>query len=414
MANKKRNVYQPKPMTDEKRNIIRNLIQEYNIESTEDIQDALKDLLSGTIQDMMETEMNEHLGYEKYGRNGSTNARNGSKSKTVRSKYGEFKIDVPQDRESTFDPKIVKKHSKDISSIDEKIIAMYGRGLSDNQISDMIEDIYGFELSKSMISDVTDKILPRIEEWRTRPLADVYAIVFIDAIYFSVREDGVVKKLAAYVVMGITESGIKDVLAIEIGENESSKFWLSVLNSIQNRGVKDILILCSDGLHGLKEAINTAFPNTEHQRCIVHMIRNTLKHVANKHMKEFAKDLRSIYTAPNEETALKNLDDTREKWNDLYPGAMDRWENNWDVISPIFKFSSEVRKAFYTTNIIESLNSSYRRINKNRSVFPSSQALMKALYLATIEITQKWTTVIRNWGRIRGELSIMFPGRLPD
>lgn len=296
----------------------------------------------------------------------------------------------------------------------KKKIATYGRGLSDNQISDMIEDIYGFELSKSMISDVTDIILPRIEEWRTRPLADVYAIVFIDAIYFSVREDGVVKKLAAYVVMGITESGMKDVLAIEIGENESSKFWLSVLNSIQNRGVKDILILCSDGLHGLKEAINTAFPNTEHQRCIVHMIKNTLKHVANKHMKEFAKDLRSIYTTPNEETALKNLDDTGKKWNDQYPGAMDRLENNWDVISPIFKFSSEVRKAFYTTNIIESLNSSYRRINKNRSVFPSSQALMKSLYLATTEITKKWTTVIRNWGRIRGELYIMFPGRLPN
>ena len=414
MANKKRNVYQPKPMTKGKRNIIHKLIQEYNIQNAEDIQDALKDLLSGTIQDMMESEMNEHLGYEKYGRNGSSNARNGSKSKTVRSKYGEFRIDVPQDRESTFDPKIVKKHTKDISSIEEKIIAMYSKGLSDSQISDMVQDIYGFEVSTSMISDITDKLLPRIEEWRSRPLAEVYAIVFIDAIYFSVREDGVVKKLAAYIVMGITESGMKDVLAIEIGENESSKFWLSILNGIQNRGVKDILLLCSDGLHGLKEAVSTAFPNTEHQRCIVHMVRNTLKHVANKDMKTFAKDLRSIYTAPNEETALKNLDEVKRKWDELYPGAMDRWENNWDVISPIFKFSSEVRTVFYTTNAIESLNSSYRRINKNRSVFPGSQALMKALYLATVEITKKWTTVVRNWGRIRGELYIMFPGRLPD
>ena len=289
MANRKKKVYKPKPMTEGKRNIIQGLLQEYNIETAEDIQDALKDLLSGTIQEMLEAEMDDHLGYEKYERSEEPNYRNSTKSKRVRSKYGEFEVDVPQDRESTFEPKIVPKRKKDISAIDDKIIAMYAKGMTTRQISDTIEDIYGFEVSEGMISDITDKLLPRIEEWQNRPLAAVYPIVFIDAVHFSVRDDGVIRKLAAYVVLGINEEGKKEVLTIVIGENESSKYWLSVLNSLKNRGVRDILILCSDGLTGIKEAITAAFPMTEQQRCIVHMVRNTLKYVANKDMKAFAK-----------------------------------------------------------------------------------------------------------------------------
>lgn len=414
MANKKRNVYKPKPMTEGKRNLIQGLIQEYEIETAEDIQDALKDLLSGTIQDMLESEMNEHLGYSKYERSTEPNYRNGKKSKTVRSKYGEFEVNVPQDRQSTFEPVIVPKRKKDISGIEEKIISMYAKGMTTTQISEIIEDIYGFEVSEGMVSDITDKLLPRIEEWQNRPLSAVYPIVFIDAVHFSVRDDGVIRKLAAYVVLGINEEGHKEVLTIEVGENESSKYWLSVLNSLKNRGVKDILILCSDGLSGLKEAIQTAFPAIEHQRCIVHMVRNTLKYVANKDMKEFAKDLKSIYTASDEKAAVKRLNDVTEKWKEKYPSAMNRWHENWDSITPIFKFSADVRTAFYTTNAIESLNSSYRRLNRQRSVFPSPQALLKALYLATFEATKKWTMPIRNWGKIRGELNIMFPGRLTD
>lgn len=274
-------------------------------------------------------------------------------------------------------------------------------------------DIYGFEASEGFISDVTDKILPHIEEWQNRPLSAIYPIVFIDAIHFSVREDGIIRKLAAYVVLGINEEGLKEVLTIEFGENESSKYWLGVLNSLKNRGIEDILILCSDGLTGLKDAVSAAFPNTEHQRCIVHMVRNTLKYVANKDMKKFASDLKGIYTAPDEKTAHQRLEDVTKKWSGEYPAAMKRWRDNWDVITPIFKFSSNVRKAFYTTNAIESLNSSYRRLNRQRSVFPSSQALMKALYLATFEATKKWTMPIRNWGKIYGELEIMYPERLP-
>ena len=282
MANRKKEVYKPKPMTEGKRNLIQGLLQEYDIQSAEDIQDALKDLLSGTIQDMLETEMDNHLGYDRYERSGEPNYRNGTKSKTVRSKYGEFEVDVPQDRQSSFEPQVIPKRQKDISSIDDKIIAMYAKGMTTRQISETIEDIYGFEVSEGMVSDITDKLLPKIEEWQNRPLSPVYPIVFIDAVHFSVRDDGVIRKLAAYVVLGINEDGMKEVLSIVVGENESSKYWLSVLNSLKNRGVQDILILCSDGLTGIKDAISTAFPRTEQQRCIVHMVRNTLKYVANK------------------------------------------------------------------------------------------------------------------------------------
>ena len=412
MAKQRKEVHKVR-MTEGKKAIIQKLFQEYNIESANDIQEALKDLLGGTIENMMEAEMDEHLGYSKSERSDSNNARNGYKSKTLNSSYGRVQIDVPQDRQSTFAPQVVNKRQKDISDIDKKIISMYAKGMTTRQISETINDIYGFDASEGFISDVTDKILPQIEEWQHRPLASVYPIVFIDAIHFSVRQDSMVTKLAAYIAVGINEDGVKEVLTIDIGENESSKYWLGVLNSLKNRGIQDILILCSDGLTGLKEAIAAAFPKTEHQRCIVHMVRNTLKYVANKDMKDFAKDLRTIYTAPDEKIAAKRLDEVDKKWTPHYPAAMKRWHDNWDVITPIFKFSTAVRTAFYTTNAIESLNSSYRRLNRQRSVFPSSQALLKALYLATFEATKKWSMPIRNWGKVRGELSIMYPDRLP-
>lgn len=399
-------------MTEGKRNIIASLLQEYDIQSAEDIQDALKDLLGGTIQNMLEAEMDEHLGYEPYERTESTNSRNGKKPKSIRSSYGEMEIDVPQDRESSFEPQIVRKRQKDISSIEKKIIAMYAKGLSTRQISDQIEDIYGFEVSEGMVSDITNKLLPQIEEWQQRPLASIYPIVFIDAVHFSVRDNNVIKKLAAYIILGVNEDGHKEVLSINIGQNESSKYWLSVLNELKNRGVQDILILCADGLSGIKESISVAFPNTEYQRCIVHQVRNTLRYVAEKDKKEFATDLKTIYHAPTEESGLDRMERVAEKWQERYPNAMKSWSVNWDVISPIFKFSAEVRKVIYTTNSIESLNSSYRRLNRQRSVFPSDTALLKSLYLATFEATKKWTMPLKNWGKVYGELSIMYEGRL--
>ena len=401
-------------MTEGKRNIIQQLLQEYDIETAEDIQDALKDLLGGTIKEMMEAEMDEHLGYGKSERSDSDDYRNGYKTKRVNSSYGSMEIDVPQDRKSTFEPQVVKKRQKDISDIDQKIISMYAKGMTTRQISETIEDIYGFETSEGFISDVTDKILPQIEDWQNRPLDEVYPVIYIDAIHYSVRDNGVIKKLAAYVILGLTCEGRKDVLTISVGDNESSKYWLSVLNELKNRGVKDIMVICADGLSGIKEAIAAAFPNTEYQRCIVHQVRNTLKYVPDKDRKAFATDLKTIYHAPTEEKAREALDNVAEKWTPKYPNAMKRWYDNWDVITPIFKFSPTVRKVIYTTNASESLNSTYRKLNRQRSVFPSDTALLKALYLATFEATKKWTQTIRNWGAVYGELCIMYDGRLPD
>ena len=401
-------------MTEGKRNIIQQLLQEYDIETAEDIQDALKDLLGGTIKEMMEAEMDDHLGYQKSERSDSDDYRNGYKSKRVNSSYGSMDIDVPQDRKSTFEPQIVKKRQKDISDIDQKIISMYEKGMTTRQISETIEDIYGFETSEGFISDVTDKILPQIEDWQNRPLDEVYPILYIDAIHYSVRDNGVIRKLAAYVILGINTEGKKEVLSITVGDNESSKYWLSVLNELKNRGVKDILITCADGLSGIKEAIAAAFPKTEYQRCIVHQVRNTLKYVPDKDRKAFASDLKTIYHASDEEKARLALDRVTEKWTAKYPNSMKHWYDNWDAITPIFKFSPDVGKVIYTTNAIESLNSTYRKLNRQRSVFPSDTALLKALYLATFEATKKWTMSIRNWGRVYGELCIMYEGRLPE
>lgn len=401
-------------MTDGKRQIIQQLLQEYDIQSASDIQEALKDLLGGTIKEMMESEMEDHLGYSRSERSDSDDARNGYKQKRVNSSYGSMTIDVPQDRNSTFEPKIVRKRQKDISDIDQKIISMYAKGMTTRQISDTLMDIYGFEASEGFISDVTDKILPKIEDWQNRPLDTVYPVLYIDAIHYSVRDNGIIHKLAAYVILGINMEGRKEVLTIEVGENESSKYWLSVLNSLKNRGVSDILIICADGLTGMKEAITAAFPKTEYQRCIVHQVRNTLKYVSDKDKKPFAADLKAIYQAADEKKGLEARERVTSKWSEKYPTAMKSWEKNWDVITPIFKFSSEVRTVIYTTNAIESLNSMYRRLNRQRSVFPSDQALLKALYLATFEATKKWKMPIRNWGKVYGELSVMYEGRLPE
>ena len=400
-------------MNNQKKNIIESLIEMYDIQSAEDIQDALKDLLGGTIESMLEAEMDEHLGYEAYERSENPNSRNGKKTKNIRSKYGEMSISVPQDRQSTFEPQVVAKRQKDISEIEGKIITMYAKGLSTRQISEQIEDIYGFEVSEGMVSNITNKLLPEIEEWQNRPLASVYPIIFIDAVHFSVRDNNIIKRLAAYIILGINDEGRKEVLSINIGDNESSKYWLGVLNELKNRGVQDILILCADGLSGIKESIAVAFPNTEYQRCIVHQVRNTLKYVADKDKKMFAEDLKKIYHAPSETVGHERMLEITEKWQDKYPNAMKSWSINWDVISPMFKFSADVRKVIYTTNAIESLKSTYRRLNRQRSVFPSDTALLKALYLATFEATKKWNMPLRNWGKVYGELSIMFEGRLP-
>ena len=403
-----------KKLSEEKRNIIANLLETYEIKTTADIQEALKDLMGGTIQEMLEAELDEHMGYTKSEQNGEakTNYRNGHKPKTLKSTVGEIGIEMPQDRKSEFEPVIVPKHKRDISDIEEKIINMYARGQSTREISEQIEDIYGFETSAEMVSKVTDKIIPQIEAWQNRALSEIYPIVFIDAIVFHVRRDKTVQKTAAYIVLGVNSEGMKEVLSIEVGENESAKFWLSVLSSLKNRGIRDILTICADGLSGISEAIQVAFPQTEYQRCIVHMVRNTLKHVSEKNRKAFVGDLKKIYHAPDEETGHQTMLEVKEKWDKIYPNAMKRWQDDWSAVCPVFKYSTAVRKVLYTTNAIESLNSQFRKLNNSRSVFPNDDALKKALYLSTLNITKKWTTRIHNWGMIYGELSVHFEGRL--
>ena len=395
--------------------IAKMIMEQYRPESREDMQEAMKDIFGSIFEAMLQGEMDEHLGYASndHGSKKTSNRRNGYMPKNVKTSYGEVEIAVPRDRESSFEPQIIPKRTKDVSGIEDKVLSMYARGMSQRDIAETIEEIYGFEMSSETISKITDKVLDQVEEWQNRPLDEIYPVIFIDAIHYSVRDDGIIRKLAAYVMLGINLEGRKEVLTIQVGQNESAKYWLSVLNELKNRGVKDILLLCADGLTGIKEAITAAFPETEYQRCIVHQVRNTLKYVADKDKKQFAADLKKIYHASNEQKGREALEAAAEKWQN-YPNAMKSWFKNWDAIVPIFKFSTTVRTVIYTTNAIESLNSTYRKLNRQRSVFPSDTALLKALYLATFEATKKWTMPIRNWGKIYGELAIMYEGRLPE
>lgn len=393
--------------------ILEILQENYQIESAQDLSSAIKDLFKDSLQEMMNAEFETSMGYKKYDNKvEKTNYRNGATKKKLKSEFGEFEFETPRDRNGEFEPRIVPKNKRDVSGIEDKIISLYGRGLSTREINEQIQDLYGIEVSSTMVSNITDQILPKIKEWQNRPLESIYPICFVDAVHFSVREESSVVKKATYIVLGINEYGEKDVLGIWIGENESAKFWLSMFNDLKSRGVKDILILCSDGLIGMKEAITTAYPKTVQQRCIVHMIRNSVRFVSYKELKPFCEDLKTIYTSKNEKEGYEQLQKVKEKWKSKYPTAFKSWEENWDAICPFFSYSESVRKIMYTTNTIESLNRSYRKYTKTKSVFPSDESLMKCLYLATLNITKKWNGRYRNWDLILGELSIMFEGRI--
>ena len=393
--------------------ILKLLQDNYDINSAQDLSSALKDMFKGALQEMMNAEFDSSMGYSKYDKTKEkNNYRNGSTKKMLKSEFGEFEFETPRDRNGEFEPKIVPKNKRDVSGIEDKIISLYSRGLTTREINGQIQDLYGIEVSATMVSNITDQIIPEIREWQQRPLDEIYPIVFIDAVHFSVREENRVVKKAAYIVLGINKDGYKEILGIWIGENESSKFWLGVLNDLKSRGVKDILIMCSDNLSGIKDAINTAFPDTIQQRCIVHMIRNSVKFVSYKDLKEFCNDLKTIYTSNNEEQGYEKLQEVKEKWKAKYSSAFKTWEENWDAICPFFQFSEPIRKIMYTTNTIESLNRQFRKYTKTKSVFPTDMSLMKCLYLGTKNIEKKWTQPYRNWGPILSELSIMFDGRI--
>lgn len=389
------------------------ILENYDVKDTNDVALALKDMFKDTIQVMMNAEFDSSMGYQKSdNRIEKNNYRNGRSSKTIKSQFGTFDIDVPRDRNAEFEPQIVPKNKRDISGIEEKVINMYGRGLSTRDISDSIKDIYGVELSATMISNITDAVLEDIEEWQKRPLKEVYPIIFIDAVHFNVKQENVIVKKAAYVILGVNADGFKEVLGIWIGENESAKYWLGTLNELKNRGVKDVLIICSDGLKGINEAIKAVYPNAMQQRCIVHLIRNSVKFVSYKHLKEFCNDLRTIYKSNTEKEARENLEKVKQKWISTYPTSLKVWEDNWEAICTLFNYSKELRKIMYTTNAIESLNRSYRKYTKTKGVFTNDNSLMKCLYLATKNIEKKWTTRYTNWDMIYNELDILYPNRL--
>jgi putative transposase len=373
----------------------------------------LKRMLKDMTEQILDAELTDHLGYEKHSIEGnhSGNSRNGKTAKTVRSDFGEVKIETPRDRNGTFEPAIVKKRQNDISDFDEKIISMYAKGMTVRDIQEHIKDFYGVEVSPTTISNITDKVISLAAEWQSRPLSEVYSIVFFDAIYYHVRYEGKVVNKAAYTCMGIDLKGHKDVLGLWVGESEGAHYWLGIMNELKNRGIEDILIACVDGLKGFPEAISSAFPRTETQLCIVHMIRNSLKYVGSKYQKEFIADLKTVYKAPSEDKASFELDKLIAKWGQKYPLAVNSWKNNWSHVSTFFKYPEHIRKIIYTTNALEGLHRQLRKVTKNRSVFPNDEALTKILYLAIQDVMKKWTMPLANWALTISQLAVMYEGR---
>jgi putative transposase len=393
---------------------LRQFIRENKLVTAQDAQNALKDLFAETIQEMLEAEMDTHLGYDKHDVKSkqTTNSRNGKSRKTVTSEYGDQEIIIPRDRQGEFEPLVVKKHQSNVTGIEDQIVALYAKGVSTRDIQDHLANLYGIDVSPTLISNVTNKIVPLIKEWQSRPLQGVYAVVFLDAIHFKVKQDGAIVNKAAYIVIGIDLDGNKDVLGMWIGENESAKFWLSVLNELKNRGVQDILITCVDNLTGFSQAISACYPQTEIQKCIIHQIRNSTRYVSYKDLKKVTADLKPIYKATTEEAALAELDRFEEIWGTKYPLIIRSWRNNWDELATFFKYPPEIRKLIYTTNIIESYHRQLRKVTKGKSIFPSDEALLKMLYLSTMDVVRKWTGRVQNWGQMLLQLSVFFPDRV--
>ncbi|MBU5451545.1 IS256 family transposase [Acetivibrio sp. MSJd-27] len=396
---------------------VRELMQELDISNMSDINVLFKEFVGDILENGLEAELDDELGYSKYDyRNKDTdNSRNGHSSKTMKTSFGEVDIDVPRDRKGEFEPQLVKKQQTSLSGdIEEKILSMYAKGMTTRDIDAHIREIYGLEVSDSTVSRITDKILPVVKEWQQRPLEEVYAVVFLDAIHYHVRSEGQIVKKAVYIAIGINMSGIKEVLGMWVGENESAKYWLSILNGLRNRGVEDILIACVDGLTGFDNAIEAVYPKTEIQQCIIHQIRNTTRFVSYKDIKALMADLKRVYAAIDEETGLYELESFGEKWNAKYPKIAQSWKANWSKLSTYFKYPQEVRTLIYTTNAIEGFNRQLRKVTKSKSVFPTDDSLLKMLYLAMMDITKKWTGKRRDWGIIHSQLEVFFADRLPD
>ncbi|CAA7600741.1 Transposase, mutator type [Acididesulfobacillus acetoxydans] len=382
--------------------------------TVEDVHNTLKDLFRRTLQEILETEMSDHLGYEKHSveGNNSGNSRNGYSRKTIQTRMGETELAIPRDRNGEFEPHIIKKYEKNASELEQQIIAMYAKGMSTRDIEAHMRDIYGIDVSAELVSKITDKVMPLVTEWQCRPLERIYPIVFLDAIHFKVRKDNRIVTKAAYSVLGLDVQGRKDILGIWIGESETASFWLSVCNDLKNRGVEDILIASKDGLTGFSEAINSVFPRTSIQLCVIHQIRNSMKYISFKDRKPVMADLKQVYQAATLDEAEFAFEMFKEKWGKKFPLVIRSWENNWLELTTYFAFPREIRRLIYTTNTVEAYHRQLRKITKTKTAFPTDDALRKIVYLATMEITKKWTMPVQNWAECISQFAIQYGDRL--
>jgi len=397
-------------MSSISKEILRNYINEQKFTSPNEVLAAMKGMFRDVLQEALEAEMDLELGYDKYdiSEKQTFNSRNGYSKKTVKSELGSVELNIPRDRNGEFEPKILPKHQRTMTGIEDKIMALYATGMTTRDIAEQVKNLYDVEISAEMVSNVTNRIMPVVTEWQNRPLDKTYSFVFMDAIHYKVRDDKHIVIKAAYVVLGVNMDGEKEVLGIWVGANESSKFWLSVLNDLRNRGLQNVLVFCIDGLTGFKEAIGSVYPFAKIQRCIIHQLRASMKYVPYKDKKAFVADLKAVYSAVNEEVALENLISAKEKWGNKYPNAIKSWEDNWDNLITFFVFPDYIRRIIYTTNAIESLNSQFRKVTKTKLIFPNDESLMKMLYLATEKVSKKWTRGYANWDLVISQLNILF------
>ena len=398
--------------------LMKQYVDSQNFTSTTQIMQAMKELFRDAIQQVMESELDVELGYEKSERmsdsendNLSKNYRNGYSKKTVKTQLGEIEVKVPRDRNGEYEPKIIGKYNHNADGMEEKILSLYACGMSQRDIAEQIKNLYDVEISPELVSKISEKIMPEVNDWQNRPVEEVYPFVFMDAIHYKVKEDHRYITKAAYVVLGINMEGGKDILGIWIGEHESSKFWLNVLTELKSRGVKDVYLFCVDGLTGFREAIEAVYPKAGIQRCIIHQIRYSTRFVSYKDIKALMADLKLVYTAVTEDEALNNLIRFKEKWSKSYPSCVKTWEDNWDILSTFFAYPAEIRKIIYTTNIIEGLNRQFRQITKNKPSFTNDESLRKMLYLASKNIVKRWTQRCRNWDVVLNYLKVMFEDR---
>ena len=413
----KKNGRRRSPEEAARREKIRELLELADVNGMDDIQQLFRETIAEFMENGLDAELDEHLGYDRYDtkEKETDDSRNGHSSKTLRTSFGDTPIQIPRDRKGEFDPMILRKNQTSISQdVEAKIISMYAKGMTTTDIGDHIRDIYGIDVSESTVSRITDKVLPEAKEWQQRPLESVYAVMFMDAIHYHVRCEGQVVKKAVYIAIGIDLNGRKDVLGMWVGENESAKYWATVLNSLRNRGVEDIFIACTDNLTGFSNAIEAVFPRTDIQNCIIHQLRNSSKYVSYKDLKALMADLKQVYAAVDEPAAEEALDRFAERWDKKYPKISASWRANWANLSTYFKFPEKLRRLIYTTNAIEGFNRQLRKVTKSKAVFPTDDSLFKMLYLAMLDITKKWTGLRQDWSVIHAQLAVYYADRMPD